>query len=46
MKDTRMLLNDILEAIHTIESFKVSSYAAFLADEKTQDAINIVLIFR
>ncbi len=38
MKD-RKKLQDILDAIVAIETYAVSSYADFLADAKTQDAM-------
>jgi uncharacterized protein with HEPN domain len=44
MKDVQQLLQDMLESIRAIESYTVSSYEAFLADEKTQDAIMFNLI--
>ena len=44
MRDTTKLLQDILAAISTIESYGVSSYEAFLGDEKTQGAIMFNLI--
>ena len=44
MKDTTKLLQDMLDAITSIESYAVSSYSAFLDDEKTQDAIMFNLI--
>ncbi len=46
MKDTSMLLEDILEAIASIQRFHVDSYDSFLADERTQDAImyNLIVI--
>ncbi len=43
MKD-RMRLQDILDAIQTIESYTVSSYEEFLEDYKTQNAILYSLI--
>jgi len=45
MKDQKKL-QDILDAIATIETYAVSSYAEFLADDKTQDAIfyNLIII--
>jgi uncharacterized protein with HEPN domain len=45
MKDKRRL-QDILVAIEAIESYSVSSYEDFIADEKTQDAIlyNLIII--
>ncbi len=46
MKDIPKLLQDILDAITSIESYEVASFDAFLADEKTQDAImyNLIII--
>jgi uncharacterized protein with HEPN domain len=32
-------LQDILDAIEAIESYQVSTYAEFIVDSKTQDAI-------
>lgn len=45
MKDQKKL-QDILDAIAAIETYAVSSYADFLADAKTQDAIlyNLIII--
>jgi uncharacterized protein with HEPN domain len=45
MKDQKKL-QDILDAISAIETYAVSSYADFLADAKTQDAIfyNLIVI--
>ena len=45
MKDQKKL-KDILDAIAAIETYAVSSYADFLADAKTQDAIfyNLIII--
>lgn len=43
MKDQKKL-QDILDAIVAIETYTVSSYADFLADAKTQDAILYNLI--
>jgi uncharacterized protein with HEPN domain len=45
MKDLKKL-HDILDAIEAIEAYSVSSYDAFLADQKTQDAIlyNLIII--
>ena len=42
----RKRLRDILTAIENIESYSLDSYAAFLADPKTQDAIlyNLIII--
>jgi uncharacterized protein with HEPN domain len=44
MKDTHRLLQDMLDAIASIETYAVTSYDAFLQDEKTQDAIMFNLI--
>ena len=46
MKKDERRLQDILEAIDTIESYGVASYEEFLADGKTQDAIlyNLIII--
>jgi uncharacterized protein with HEPN domain len=46
MKDTIKLLHDMLQAIVSIETYAVTSYDAFLEDEKTQDAImfNLIII--
>jgi len=44
MKDTTKLLQDMLKAIASIESYTISSYDAFLNDEKTQDAIMFNLV--
>jgi uncharacterized protein with HEPN domain len=44
MKDTSKLLQDRLVAITTIESYAVPSYAVFIKDEKTQDAIMFNLV--
>ena len=45
MKD-KSRLGDILAAIAAIESYTVSSYEEFVADDKTQDAIlyNLIII--
>jgi uncharacterized protein with HEPN domain len=45
MKDQKKL-QDILDAIKAIETYAVSSYADFLAEAKTQDAIlyNLIII--
>jgi uncharacterized protein with HEPN domain len=45
MKDQKKL-QDILDAIIAIETYAVSSYADFLADARTQDAIlyNLIII--
>ena len=44
MKDSSKLLQDMLQAITSIETYSVNSYDAFLEDEKTQDAIMFNLI--
>lgn len=44
MKETINLLHDILDSIASIQTYRVSSYKAFLEDEKTQDAIMYNLI--
>jgi uncharacterized protein with HEPN domain len=44
MKDTTRLLQDILDAITTIESYAVALQNGFLKDEKTQNAIMFNLI--
>jgi uncharacterized protein with HEPN domain len=46
MKDTKKLIQDMLQAIEAIETYATPSYDAFLADEKTQDAImfNLVIL--
>jgi uncharacterized protein with HEPN domain len=44
MKDTNSLLQDMLQAIASIESHSVSSFEAFQEDHKTQDAIMYNLI--
>jgi uncharacterized protein with HEPN domain len=44
MRDTKKLLQDMLDAINSIESYAVSSFEAFQSDEKTQDAILFNLI--
>jgi uncharacterized protein with HEPN domain len=44
VKNTRGILIDMLDAITTIESFKVSRYEDFLAEGKTQDAVMFNLI--
>lgn len=45
MKDQKRL-QDIFDAIESIESYQVASYDEFLADPKTQDAIfyNLIII--
>ena len=46
MKSTEALIEDIIHAIESIESYQVSSFDAFLDDDKTQDAImyNIIIM--
>lgn len=44
MKDTRALLQDMLDAVTSIESFKIETYDSFVMDEKTQDAVMFNLI--
>jgi uncharacterized protein with HEPN domain len=44
MKDTSRILQDMLDAITTIESYAVQSFEVFQGDEKTQDAIMFNLI--
>lgn len=44
MKENFDLLQDMLEAISSIESFLVPTYENFLMDDKTQDAIMFNLI--
>jgi len=44
VKDTQALLQDMLDAIASIESFKVETYDSFIMDEKTQDAVMFNLI--
>lgn len=44
MKDTAKLLQDMVQAIASIESYAVPTYDAFLSDEKTHDAIMFNLI--
>lgn len=44
MKDTTKLLQDIADAIDTIESYGVTTYDEFLKDDKTQDAIMFNLV--
>jgi uncharacterized protein with HEPN domain len=39
MKDNSRLLQSILDAIDSIESYKMDSFDSFLIDGKTQDAI-------
>ncbi len=44
MKDISRFLQDILDAIDSIESYRIASFDSFLIDEKTQDAIMYNLI--
>jgi uncharacterized protein with HEPN domain len=44
MKPTSRLIQDMLLAIASIESYSVTTYDALLTDEKTQDAIMYNLI--
>jgi uncharacterized protein with HEPN domain len=46
MKSVAKLLTDMLEAIESIEAHQVSSFEAFLLDEKTQDAVmnNLIIL--
>lgn len=44
MKDINKRFQDILNAIDSIESYRVEDYSAFLEDEKTQDAVMYNLI--
>ncbi len=44
MKDVTKLLQDMLHAIASIESYSVTTYDAFLEDAKAQDAIMFNLI--
>lgn len=44
MKNTEVLLQDMLEAIKTIQSYSLPTYESFLEDEKTQDAVMYNLI--
>jgi len=44
MKNTKSMLQDMLEAIKTIQSYSLSTYDLFLQDEKTQDAVMYNLI--
>jgi len=39
MKSIETLISDMIHAIESIESYHVTSFEAFLDDEKTQDAI-------
>ena len=44
MRNTVELIQDMLNAIASIESYKIESFEAFLKDQKTQDAIMFNLI--
>ncbi|MBA3074525.1 MAG: DUF86 domain-containing protein [Anaerolineae bacterium] len=44
MKDKNKLLQDMLEAISSIEAYSVPTYEIFMSDDKTQDAIMFNLI--
>lgn len=44
MKSDTKWLQDMIEAIQTIESFGISSFETLLQDEKTQDAVMFNLI--
>jgi uncharacterized protein with HEPN domain len=44
MKTNTGLLQDMLQAIESIESYAIPTYDAFLEDEKTQDAVMYNLI--
>jgi uncharacterized protein with HEPN domain len=44
MKDSTALLQDMLAAITSIESYAITPQEAFFEDEKTQDAIMFNLI--
>ena len=44
MKETKKLLQDMLDAIASIESYTVTSFDSFLMDGKTQDAIMFNLV--
>ena len=46
MKNTATLLQDMLDAITTIDSYAIASHEEFLKYEKTQDAVmyNLLLI--
>ena len=46
MKNNASLIEDIIQAIESIESYHVSSYEIFVNDEKTQDAIMYNLTYR
>lgn len=44
MKDSTKLVQDMIQAITAVEAYSVPTYEAFLADEKTQDAVMFNLI--
>lgn len=44
MKNTQQRLQDIVNAIGTIESYSVVDFETFLEDDKTQDAIMFNLV--
>jgi len=46
MKNIESFIEDMIQAIESIESYKVSSYESFLDDDRTQDAImyNIIIL--
>jgi uncharacterized protein with HEPN domain len=44
VKEIDRLLQDMLDSIASIGSFKIKDYESFLADEKTQDAVMYNLI--
>jgi len=44
MRQTKSMLQDMLAAIESIESYSVTTYESFVADVKTQDAIMYNLI--
>jgi uncharacterized protein with HEPN domain len=44
MKNTNVLLQDMVEAIKSIQSYSLPTYDSFLDDEKTQDAVMYNLI--
>jgi uncharacterized protein with HEPN domain len=44
MKDTAKFLQDIVEAIDSVESYAVTTFDVFLEDNKSQDAIMFNLV--
>lgn len=44
MKDTATLLQDMLDAITTINSYAIASHDEFIKDQKTQDAVMFNLL--